>query len=348
MLAFEITLIVIASLIVLYFAAVCIINTVFLKHTVLNRVEDHDFALLRYEDIKDEISRKKYQTGYYGKAINGFIYEDRNNPDPKAFIIFSQGFYGTHLQYTYEIYLLCKAGYRVLAYDQYGVGISEGKNPQSLANGVYVLENVIADVKKREINGSLPLVLYGHSWGAYCSTAALKNHKDIKCCIERSGPNSPIIAGMDSLRRYNKALYNFCYPLLYVINRYMLGKRESVKATRGLKANHETKVLALHAKDDSMVVYKHSIAALSEKNKYENLTSYVAEHGGHNMFLTLKCKNKIKEINAKKHEIDKIEDEEEKKKQTDLLASSFDTFSIYECDMDVYNTIISFIEESIA
>ena len=346
--AWSITLIVIACLIVVYFIYVDIVDAIFLKKTILKRCEDHDFALLRYEDVKDEISRTKYQTGYYGKAINGYVYRDRNIEFCKGFIILSHGFFGTHLQYTYEIYLLCKAGYKVLAYDQYGCGISEGKNPKSLGNGVYVLENVIADIKKRGLNGSLPLILYGHSWGAYCSIAALKHNDDIRCCIARSGPNDPILAGMDSLKRYNKALYYSCYPFLYVINRYILGRRESVKATRGLKANHDTRVLALHALDDTMGSYRHSIARLAEKNKYENLTSYVAKHGGHNMFLTLECKNRIKEINAEKKKIDEIEGEDEKKKQTERLASSFDRFSIYECDNDVYRTIMSFIEESLA
>ncbi len=346
--AWSIVLIVILCVIVVYFTSVLIISFIFLKKTVLKRGVDNDFALLTYDDIKEDIGRKKYATGYYGKAIRGFIYEDRNIKEKKGFIIFSHGFYGTHLQYTYEIYLLCKAGYRVLAYDQYGAGVSEGKNQQSLGTGVYVLENVIADVKKRELNNGLPLILYGHSWGGYCVTAALKHHKDIKCCISRSGPLSPIQAGCDTIKRYNKALYLYSAPLLYPINYYIAGRRYAVKATRGLKSNHETGVLALHAKDDTMCLYRHSIAYLAEKNKYPNLTSYVAEHGGHNMFLTLECKEKIKEINRKKKEIDRITDEDEKKKQTELLASSFDRFSLYECDMTVYNTIISFIEESIA
>ena len=302
-------------------------------------------CFIRYEDYPS-LKRINYSTYYYNKKINGYIYY-KEKGTYKGFIILSHGLFGTHVQYLKDINFLTDNGYKVLAYDQYGCGISQGDKQEYLAHGIYVCENVINDVIHRNINTNLDLILYGHSWGAYSVTGAIKNYPQIKKVIARSGPVSPRISGRDLFKVYNKHIYRFIYLGYNLAYLFLIPHMFRIKATRGLKKNKTTKILFIHAKDDNIVFYNHSLANYYLKKKQSNIEFYTTDIGKHNSIITLDGLNNYSELVKKYNSIKK---ESELAIQNDLLTKFNLKLkkrdSLYPINEEVANKIIEFLNKN--
>lgn len=301
-------------------------------------------CFIRKEDYPNLLS-EKYTAYYYKKKINGFIYY-LPNKEYKGFIILSHGLFGTHIQYLKDIYFLASLGYKVLAYDQYGCGISEGKYQEYLAHGIYVCENVITDVIKRNINGSLPLILYGHSWGAYSVCGASRNFPEIKKVIARSGPISPKVSGRDIIKKVNVHLYRFVYFGYIFAFLLLVPHRFRIKSTRGPKKNTTSKFLFIHAKDDDLVLYKHSLADYYLKHKQNNCLVKVTIEGQHNSLISIdgldNYKNLVKEYKTIKKESN-INTQKELELQFNKKIKNRDL--LYPINKEVEKQIIEFLND---
>lgn len=303
-------------------------------------------CFLNYADYENEMIRIPFKTGYYGKAIKGYIYQDKGMNDFKGFVILSHGLFGTHIQYLLDISMLTKAGYRVLAYDQYGVGISEGNNQESLATGIYVLENVICGVEKNQINDNLPIYLYGHSWGAYCVAGALKKHKEIKGAVCLSAPfsSAKAISSLMSIEKPNLA--KFLKPIIPLCSWMLLGNRYSLKANRGLKSNKNTPTLLIQAKDDTMVPYKQSLVKYYEKHPQKNATVLIRDKGQHNVLLEEGCVDKYRSLVNEFQTIDREPDPHKRNAAMSVFMEKLDKKNIYRYNTEVENAILNFFEEN--
>lgn len=343
-----ILILVLAFLLFLYLC-VCLVM-VFLANNKLFGIRGEDPSnpcYLQFSDYEDALEREDYMCGYYGKAICGYIYTKKGTKmeDSKGLIIFAHGLFGTHIQYLLDISFLVENGYSVLAYDQYGAGLSDGKSQEYLAHGIYVMENVLHDVKKRNINKGLPLFLYGHSWGGYSATGAMRNYPEIKGVIERSGPCNPITAGKDVMKTHAKTYYNVIRPFYTLSCFLLLGFRFSISALRGPKKNKTTKLLCIQAKNDGMVKYEHSIAHYFEEHPQSNVEVMVTENGLHNTILeevgNHNYETKVKEFK----EIMTIEDKDEKKAKLEKFISQLDRKSLYPYNKEVCNKILTFLDD---
>lgn len=303
---------------------------------------------VRFSDYKDCLERVPYRCGYYGKWIRGYIYSSKKEEikRDKGFIILAHGFFGTHVQYLVDIKLLCEQGYQVLAFDQYGVGISDGKNQVSLSNGIYALENVIVDVEKRQVNGDLPIYLYGHSWGSYSIGGALKKHPEIQKAVLRSGPGSFMHLMSHLFKSFAKPVYYSVRPFFELALFIVIGgRRHVVNSNKYLKKNKSAKVLLMHAKDDQMVLYKDSQSSYFEKKPQDNIQIYVTEDGGHNTIITAKATENYQKAIKAWEEIEKIEEEDIKKREEEKFISSLSRVDMYPYREDVKERILSFLDE---
>ncbi len=288
----QILIVVIATIIFFYLAFAIIIVFLANSKLFLKRGYDPDNDLyIKYEDCPD-LNRSEYYTYYKKAKINGFIYTSNlYKEEYKGFIILSHGLWGSHIQYLLDIEFLTSLGYKVLAFDNYGVGLSEGENQISLANSIYVLNQVIDDVKKRNINENLDLLLYGHSMGGYAVSCALKKHQEIKSAIIRSAPLSASVAGRDLLMLNNKTLAYFLYPVITLSTKLLLGRRNDESSKKMILKNKKTSILIFHAKNDQIVFYKHSLAYKLLRCKKDNIKIYINEKGRHNSILTEKSQD---------------------------------------------------------
>jgi len=305
-----------------------------------------DFPTLKHEPF----AMRKAGENRYGKpmdvTIRGYYYQDDSNRGDKGFILLSHGMFGTHLQYLCDIAYLTKAGYEVLAFDQYGVGESDGENQVSLSQGIYTLDLVIGEVEKEGVLRGRDLILYGHSWGAYCSLGALKKHPEVKKAVLRSGPVDPIKAGLHLLKMKSKPLYYVMLPWARITSLLLFGKHNAVNAAKWGDENNTTKILALAAEDDPMVDKKNSIVTYYTKHPKANVVTFLTEKGLHNSIITEESYhtfvNKAKEYYSI---VEGKEDEQEKARRKEKFIASLDRASYLVYQDSVKEKILSFLQE---
>jgi alpha-beta hydrolase superfamily lysophospholipase len=303
-------------------------------------------CFLRYEDYQSELSRTPYVCGYFRKAIRGYVYQEKGRTDFKGFIILSHGMFGTHQQYFLDISLLCSHGYQVLAYDQYGVGLSDGTSEEYLAHGIYVCENVLHDVLKRNVNQGLPILLYGHSWGAYSVMGAMRNYPQVRGVISRSSPINPVWAAWDLLLGYSKPLAFFLAPTFPLCCFLLMKTRYSISAKRGPKKNKTTPVLLIQAKNDPMVHYRHSLAHFYEKHGQTNLEVFLTDKGLHNSLLS---EEGYRNYTAAVKEYKRLMAENSLVRDDDVKAfvAGLDRKSMYPYHEEVKEAILSFADRCV-
>lgn len=341
--AIYIVLIVIASVLVAYFLFGLIIILILNKLLFKSRCSDPNYPCILLPEDFPNMEKEDYQVDFNGKKINGFIYKDKNTTEYKGFAILVHGMFGTHLQYIADVALLVNEGYKVLAFDQYGVGISEGENQVSFYNGVKVLDTVIDDVKERNLNNDLNIILYGHSWGAYCAMQSLTTHPYIHKAILRSGPYKPSYASFQLIKYQVKPLYYSLVPLFPILSFLLSIFGENYKADRNLKDNKNTKILLIYALDDQ-IVNKENAQAIKLENKYENVECYVTEDGLHNSIITEKSYHKFLVLWSKYKTIQNIQDKNEKAIKEKKFMSSLNRASLLVYQPEVKKKILSFLE----
>lgn len=326
----------------LYFLSVLI--CVFLVHRKLFFVRGNDPdnpCFLRYEDYP-ELEREPYRVGFYGKAIHGYLYQRRCESAEKGLIILSHGFFGTHVQYLADIYYLTGKGYKVLAYDQFGVGESEGKNQVSLSNGIYVLENVLRDVKKRNLAKGREVLLYGHSWGAYCSLGALSSSDIVSKVILRSGFLSPSKEILYLLKGQNKAFYHFLRPFYRPVSHLLFGRKSDVSIAHPIPKNVDSSILILHSKDDDMVPYDLSLASYFMKHPDRRVKVVLTEKGHHNSLIAEEGLQNYGRLVSEYQKILSFEGED-KKLKLDEFVSSLSRRNLYPYNREVTDELDRFL-----
>lgn len=343
---FIIVLIVLVALFLIYLIIGAILLMIFNHKLFGSRTQDPDNpCYLTYEDFQDELDRKEFQTYYYVREINGYIYQKRFMNEFKGFIILSHGMFGTHIQYMMDIDFLCRNGYQVLAFDNYGCGLSEGESTQGLATGVYVLENVIEDVKANHLNHGLPIFLYGHSWGGFSVLGAMRNYPEIKGVISRSAPYSQLDAGKVLIQNIAKKIDKFYGPFVPFIGFFLTSHRMRITIKRGVEKNKKTPVLVIQSKNDPMVPYPISAACYFTNHPMDQVHVKVTEKGLHNSIIEEEGSKAYAELVKKYKEIETIPDQKKKLAEERVFLSSLNKKEMYPYNREICDFILDFLEE---
>ena len=286
------------------------------------------------------LSRFSYETKFEDAMIRGYVYQESGRSSFKGFVILSHGLFGSHVQYLVDVAYLAKAGYRILCFDQYGVGLSGGDSQVSLYHGIPVLDAVIKDVEKRRLNDDLPLILYGHSWGAYCSLGVLGMHPEIQKAVLRSGPVSPVKAALGLLYMKSKVLYWFMKPGLGLFMLLLFGRKSLTRSTKGISKNKSTEILVVYAKNDPMVRYGNSQYAYFSRKDRAKLC--LTKKGLHNSIITEESYASFINLHKEYHRIEKMEDENEKARSEKAFYASMDRAGLVEYS-SVKDEILKFL-----
>ena len=77
-----IAIIVVFGILFLYVAIMMVLFALVMRKLIWVRGKDPDNpCFLRFEDYRNELERKPYETFYYGKKIAGFLYKERGRKD---------------------------------------------------------------------------------------------------------------------------------------------------------------------------------------------------------------------------------------------------------------------------
>lgn len=306
------------------------------------RFEIYDSAHLPdLKDYKGLISDPVTFPSKRGYKYTGFYYHDEGYDSFRGLIVFSHGIFDGQLNFLPEIAYFARRGYKIFAFDNSGSHLSGGKSLRGLPQSAEDLDAALSYVTK---TNTLPLYLFGHSWGGYAVSAVHCYHLyDIRAVFVQSGFNSTsemvLEEGSAMMGRWIYVLK--AYIKLYERMKY--GKAAGYTAHKGIAraSANGTKFLILHSTDDKTISLKNSVLANVDKN--ENITLVTEKHKGHN---SLDSERAIKH----KAQLDALfeatypKNQRTNKNRRELFSEKVDKQIYYELDGKLMKLIADFYE----
>ena len=243
------------------------------------RFESYEPLVFRVEDFEG-LQRTRYEfPSDKGQLLTGYIYG--TGIDPKGILVMAHGFGSGHNSYMDCANYFAQRGYCVFAYDATGNDESEGDGVGGIPQGVIDLDHAISFVEKSGYFPDLPIVLFGHSWGAYSACSVLTYHPEIKAVIECSGCNHPSDLFEVGGKEQAGSLIYTMIPFIKLHERIQFGQFASNTAMDGF-AKSGAAIMIVHSEDDSVVPIEYGYDLFYEE--YANDPRFVfirLENKGH-------------------------------------------------------------------
>lgn len=216
---------------ILAFLGITIAHTVVFSRCDYDQY-DHTRNLL-YEDVAEEYPRQEIQIQSGDNQLSGFIYGAQND---LGLIVVSPGHTDATDIKLYEILYFVDQGWRVLCYDYTGCYTSEGTSMVGYTQCVHDLDAVLNYVEHEETLSSMPLMLFGHSLGAYNSCAVLQFGHPVTAVVAASGFDTPKEQWNYSIKRFTGGLSVLLSPYTNLFIQLQYGKEAELSAVDGINA----------------------------------------------------------------------------------------------------------------
>ena len=199
-----------------------------------------------------------------GNLLRGFFYNYEGCRED-TLLIFCHGIGGGHRSYLTEIDTLCKAGYRVFAYDNTGCFASEGKDIRSMSRSLADLDNAVDFLRREGIFQRYEHVYtIGHSWGGFAAGCIPLYQKEIRKTVVISGFLSVegiLSSGILNMKiPFKKALLKGF--LSYEAKADPAHRNASIPSAM---AQGTCRYFIAHSEDDGVVPYRENAAVLRER-----------------------------------------------------------------------------------
>lgn len=256
----------------------------------LKYFEAKDFDNLEAEPI--EFKNEK------GIALRGYLYSESGRNDYNGLIIFSHGMGAGHTSYTTEINYFAKSGFLVMGFDNTGTCRSDGNKIDGFARGILDLAAAVKYAKSSNKLMSYPLLLVGHSWGAYsvCNVASVI--PDIKIDgILAWAPFNSINKIIDTMSRAKLPTgTKILNPMFCLINFIKYGKYGNMKCSDSISKNN-IPTMIIQGDKDPVVTMNNSPASMKEEIKENQNAEIVICNGKqHNPYMTFEAEKYMGEI----------------------------------------------------
>ena len=218
-----------------------------------------------------------------GQILAGAKYS-RPGQSPKGLLVMAHGFGGGgHTGYLEYIDWFTANGYLVFAYDATGNDKSEGKVIGGLPQGVIDLDYALDYVQSLPEYEGLPIMLFGHSWGAYSVGNVLNVHPEVSAVVMEAGFN----ASIDMIEQEGRVIagdyIDFLLPYVRFYEWLKYGKYAGFSAIEGFE-NTDAAIMILHGGMDKVVLpengYDQFYEAFGDSDRFEFLWY---EYGNHNL-----------------------------------------------------------------
>lgn len=184
-----------------------------------------------------------------GQMLVGYRYSAGSRA-PKGLIVMAHGIGGGHAAYRRIAAAFAQGGYLVFAYDATGTDGSEGSGIGGLPQGVIDLDYALRFVDQDSAYRDLPVVVFGHSWGAYSAGAVLAYHPEVCAAVLASGFDRS--ADMLRLRAsdYVGPLAKLMLPYVRLHERIRFGDYAGASVSGGLRSSKAAALIIQGGKDD--------------------------------------------------------------------------------------------------
>ena len=204
---------------------------------------------LTYEDLGAErYPRREVRFSSCGRSLAGFLYRAAS---PRGVVAVVHGFRGCAESHLAEAARFIDAGWDVFAFDATGTRKSEGRSLRGLQQMRLDLAAAVAFLRSDPETAGLPLLLYGHSMGAWAAAAVLgRTGAAGAVCV--AGFDAPLDTVRFFMRRFGGAPALLGFPLVRLLGRLTFGRESNVSALRAVNATDKP-VLIVHGSADEVV-----------------------------------------------------------------------------------------------
>lgn len=210
---------------------------------------------LSYSDLDAErYPRREVRFPSCGRMLDGCLYRA---PSARGVIVIVHGFRGCAESHLGEMMRFVDGGWDVFTFDATGTRGSEGRSLRGLQQIKYDLVAAVEYLAGEEETSGLPVVLYGHSMGAYAAAAVLGRVR-VAAAVCVAGFNAPVDTMRFQVRRYGGIPACVDIPLLYLHSRIVFGRDANASALDAINAT-DTPVLIVQGTRDDVVPDRISI-----------------------------------------------------------------------------------------
>ncbi len=290
--------------------------------------------LLKYftaEDFGLTATPVQVNKGRYN--LRGFVYTKQGAPEKKVLAVFCHGLGSGHDAYMTEINCLCENGFTVLALDNRGCSLSDGKSIKGMYTGVVTAKAALDYARAQEKFKDYKFCLIGHSWGGYSALCASSERK-VDAVVAISAPVSPVkTIYYGASQMMPKFIAAMLCPFIAVVDFLHFGAKSNKNAAKCASKNG-IPTLLVQGDKDSVVPLKKSAYAYAHG---KNVQKYLAQGKSHNPYNTPEAQAMMIELSANLSKARKMSEEEKK------YFSSFDFVAATEEDKEVMGAIVDFL-----
>lgn len=245
------TLVIICTLILLQpIAAVIIYEAIFaVRYEPLTYMEH---SVTDFDGLS--VERSDFSSGGYRLA--GYKYS-KDVSEVKGVCVLAHGLGGGgQNQYMPLIDAIASGGYYVFTYDARANGESEGDAVGGLPQGVIDLDNAINHTRTVSEYVGLPIMLFGHSWGAYSVGCVLNLHPEVKAAVMVAGFNESEDMLIEKSSAMAGPVSYLMLPFLTLWELIKYGDVSTFSAISGANAT-DARIMIVHSSDDATVPSKY-------------------------------------------------------------------------------------------
>lgn len=285
-----------------------------------------------------DINGYSYKTVHFRSdtaLLTGYLYDVENS---KGLIVIAHGLSGGAETYLSQIMYFVDKGWKVFSYDCTGSFNSEGINTVGLVQSVLDLKAALYFVHSSSELNSLPIMLYGHSWGGYAVTAILNQAQGIKACVSVSAYNSPneLLANIFMKLTEKSWIRIFAYiskPFVYVYHKIIFRNNATITAIDGINKSNIA-CMIIHGKKDEIVdIGEASIIAKKQQIANKKVLYEIRERGHFDIFRTENASEYKRKLDL---EYKQLEDNNKNNIPYQILVNYYSKIDRYKyCELDI-------------
>ena len=228
---------------------------------------------MTYEDIdKTKYPREEVYFPSGGNRLFGCVYGQGGNS--RGLVMVINGINSCIDRHLPEIVWFIDHGYSVFTFENTGVGKSEGDGTVGIAQARLDTAAAIEYIKTADKLNKLPLLLYGHSLGAYAAAAALEDAPEVKAAVCVSGFDSPNENMRYNAKKYVGVLADIQYPFMCLQNFFLFGGKSDDTAVDAINKSNKPVLIVGGGSDDTV---PDEISILNKASSITNPNAVVVE-----------------------------------------------------------------------
>jgi len=288
--------------ITIVFSIISMIVVIFIYNGQFPRYDRPDMTVtlgLIYDELEAEYPRELVSFNSGNTRLQGYVYGQNHE---MGLVVVAHGIGGGADSYLAQITYFVDQGWRVFAYDATGSFDSEGKTTKGFPQALVDLDAALTYINTQEAFASLPILLFGHSWGGYAVANILHYDYEIASVATVSGANSAMEMIVEQGRRMMGGFIYTQYPFLWLYQTILFGKTASLKAVDAINGSN-VPILIIHGTEDDVIAYEES-SIISKANAMTNPNvrtislSAPGQSGHNNLFRSKAAMAYIDEINV--------------------------------------------------